>query len=387
MLNRELVEQEYGYLGDAIFLNAASVVMPPKRVQFAYTSFMTDYVSTFGVGMVPRGRDIANEARKKIAELINCEPHEVAFTKNTCEGLSMMAAGMNAEPGDNVVVCDQEHEANLLPWMHQQRRGLELRVVRTHDGRFDVRDLLASCDQRTRVISVASAQFTTGFTVDLRELGAECRARAIAFVVDGVQTVGRLKIDVKDCKIDYLAAGGHKGLLGTLGAGFVYCSDRIVSDMIPPYVSYQSVINPTPPPALTTQFDRFEWQPDARRLESGSPNFNGILAISRGVDLILELGIENIESAIRATERHLRSLIESLPLKVVQPHDPRNWSGIVCVYYPEGTEVQVQQILRERNIYCTMQAGYLRFGIEFYNTMEQMGRVSEALFEISRLRK
>ncbi len=176
-------------------------------------------------------------------------------------------------------------------------------------------------------------------------------------------------------------------MLGTLGAGFVYCSDRIVSDVIPPYVSYQSIINPAPPPALTTQFDRFEWQPDARRLESGSPNFNGILAISNGVDLILELGIENIESAIRETEKHLRSLIKNLPLKVVQPPNPRNWSGIVCVYYPEGTEMQVQQTLRERNIYCTMQAGYLRFGIEFYNTIKQMDDVSEALFEISRLRK
>lgn len=220
----------------------------------------------------------------------------------------------------------------------------------------------------------------------MRELGAECRARDIVFVVDGVQTVGRLKVDVKECNIDYMAVGGHKGLLGTLGAGFVYCSDRIVADIVPPYVSYQSVVNPVPPPALTTQFDELEWQPDARRLESGSANFNGVLAISRGVDLILELGIDNIERAVRETELHLRSLIGSLPVKVVQARNPRNWSGIVCVYYPEGTEEQAQQILRDKKILCSIQAGYMRFGIDFYNTSEQMQCVSDALHEISRLR-
>jgi selenocysteine lyase/cysteine desulfurase len=255
MLDRSLVEQEYGFLGDAIFLNASSVIMPPMRVQQAYGNFMADYVRAFGVGVVPKGWDIANEARGRLAALINCEAHEIAFTKNTCEGLSIAAAGISVRPGDNAVVCDQEHEANIFPWMNQGRRGLELRVVRTRNGEIDIDELLARCDSRTRALSVSSAQFTTGHAVDLRRLGAACRARDIIFVVDGVQSVGRLKVDVRESNIDYLAAGGHKGLLGTLGAGFVYCSDRIVSDMIPPYASYQSVVNDTPPPALTTQFD------------------------------------------------------------------------------------------------------------------------------------
>ncbi|MGE0750932.1 MAG: aminotransferase class V-fold PLP-dependent enzyme [Variibacter sp.] len=386
MLDRDLVEREYGFLGDAIFLNAASVIMPPMRVQNAYNNFMADYVRALGVGVVPKGWEIVNEARGRLAALVNCQPHEIAFTKNTCEGLSIAAAAIDVTPGDNAVICDQEHEANIFPWMNQDRRGLELRVVPTQNGEVDIDALLKRCDSCTKVLSVSSAQFTTGHAVDLRALGAECRARDIIFVVDGVQTVGRLKIDVKECNIDYLAAGGHKGLLGTLGAGFVYCSDRIVSDLIPPYASYQSVVNHTPPPALTTQFDHLEWHSNARRLESGTPNFNDILAISRGVELILELGVENIESTIRALEAEFRSLIANLPLRAVQPADARRWSGIICIYYPKGTEAQVQAILRKQKILCSMTAGYLRFGIEFYNTSEQMKRVAGALQEISGLR-
>jgi selenocysteine lyase/cysteine desulfurase len=121
-------------------------------------------------------------------------------------------------------------------------------------------------------------------------------------------------------------------------------------------------------------------------LESGTPNFNGVLAISRGVELILELGIENIESTIRALETEFRSLIANVPLKVVQPADPERRSGIVCVYYPKGTEAQVQAVLRSHKIFCSMSAGYLRFCIEFYNTSAQMKLVANALQEISGLR-
>jgi selenocysteine lyase/cysteine desulfurase len=386
MLDRSLVEREYGFLKDVIFLNASSVIMPPMRVQNAYNNFMADYVRAFGAGVVPKGWDIVNEARGRLASLLNCHAHEIAFTKNTAEGLSIAAASIEVVPGDNAVVCDQEHEANLFPWMNQRRRGLELRVVRTQNGEVDIAALLARCDERTKALAISSAQFTTGHSVDLRALGAECRARNIIFVVDGVQSVGRLKLDVRECNIDYLAAGGHKGLLGTLGAGFVYCSDRIVSDLIPPYASYQSVINHVPPPALTTQFDYLEWHPNARRLEAGSPNFNGVLAISRGVELILELGIENIESTIHALEAEFRSLLADVPLKVVEPADPKRRSGIVCVYYPKGAEAEVQAVLRNHKIFCSMQAGYLRFCIEFYNTSEQMKIAASALQEIGRLR-
>src|SRR5690606_10622588 len=112
-------------------------VMPPKRVQLAYNTFMTDYVRALGSGVVRKGWEIANEARGQLAKLINCRAHEVAFTKNTCEGLSIAASAIPVKPGDNVVICDLEHEANVFPWINQRRRGLELKLVRTQNGEVD----------------------------------------------------------------------------------------------------------------------------------------------------------------------------------------------------------------------------------------------------------
>jgi selenocysteine lyase/cysteine desulfurase len=222
---------------------------------------------------------------------------------------------------------------------------------------------------------------------DLHALGAECRKRNILFAVDAIQTLGRIKLDVQEMNVDWLTAGGYKGLLGTLGAGFVYCSDRIVRDVIPPYAAYQSTVSHVAPPAITTNFESLEWHPNARRFESGNLNYNGILAISKGVDLLLELGVDNIDAHVRELETRLRDRIRSLPLKIIEPRDRKNWSGIVCVYYPPEFEEEVKAVLAEHRIHATIRGGYIRFGIDFYNTPEQMDVAADALSLIARLDK
>lgn len=389
MLNQELINKEFDFLKDVIFLNVSSVVMPPRRVQEAYGNFMADYVKNFGEDIVPRAWEIVNNTRPKIAKLINAaDPHEIAFTKNTCEGISIIASGYPLEAGDNIVIADQEHQANLFPWINvHERKGIELKVVKSCNGEVKFEDIIAKVDENTKILTISAAQFSTGFYADLKQLGEFCKQRGIVYVVDGIQVLGRMKIDVQEMNIDYLAAGSNKGLLGTLGAGFVYCSDRIVQRIIPPYASYQSVVSHVAPPAITTNFDYLEWYPHARRFESGNLSYNCILAMSKGVDLLLELGIENIEAHIRELETYLRDLIKDLPLHIVQPSDPKNWSGIVIIYYPPDAEEEVVEILKSYRIYCTMRGGYIRFGINFYNTKEQMLTVYRALCKIAELNK
>ena len=106
--------------------------------------------------------------------------------------------------------------------------------------------------------------------------------------------------------IDYLAAGSNKGLLGTLGCGFVYCSDRIVKDIVPPYAGYQSTVSHVSPPSITTNFDHLEWYPHARRFESGNLSYNCILALSEGVGLLLELHADQHGEYLARLEQFLQ---------------------------------------------------------------------------------
>ena len=387
MLNLDLIQKEYGFMGDTVFLNVSQVVVPPKRVQDAYRKFMDDYVSNFGIDIVSRAWDIVNNTRPKLQKLINAkESHEIAFVKNTAEGISILANGIKYNEGDNIVIADQEHQSILFPWIAaHERYGVELKVVKSIGKDVDVDGLIAAIDEHTRVVAVSSVQFSTGFRADLKKLGAACKEKGVIFCVDGIQALGRLKIDVQEMNIDWLAAGGNKGLLATLGAGFVYCSDRIVKDIIPCYAGYQSTVSHVSPPSITTEFDHLEWYPHARRFESGNLSYNCIEAISNGVDLVLELGIENIESHIKMLEKHLRSLISDLKLTVVQAENEKDWGGVVCVYYPPEKEADVVKILENHKIVGTMRGGYIRFGLNFYNTMEQMEIVSKALHEIDNL--
>lgn len=387
MLNETLINKEYSFLGDAIFLNVSSVVMPPVRVQETYRSFMDDYISNFGDDIVPKAWSIVEDTRKKVAQLIHAKnPLEIGFVKNTCEGVSILADGYPFKAGDNVVIADQEHQANLFPWINlHQRKGVDLHVVASKNGEIDADDMIAAIDENTKVLTVSSVQFSTGFFADLHKLGKACKEKGVIFMVDGIQALGRLNIDVQAMNIDWLVAGTNKGLLGTLGAGIVYCTSSLVEKIIPPYASYQSVVSHVAPPAITTNFDYLEWHSDSRRFESGNLSYNCINAINKGIELILELGIDEIEAHVKKLEKYLRGKLTDLHLHVVQAADEKNWGGIVCVYYPAHAEEQVIEILKKYKIHCTMRGGYIRLGLEFYNTMEQMDIVSEALHEIDRL--
>lgn len=389
MLDKKLIEKEYGFLGDSIFLNVSQVCMPPLRVQRAYGNFMDSYVKKLGEGVVDEAWDIVNGCRPKIQKLINAAySHEIGFVKNTAEGMGILAAGLNLERGDSIVIADQEHQSTLFPWINQhQLRGIKLNVVESRNHEVNEDDMIAAIDSSTKVLVISSAQFSTGYRAKLEKLGQVCKERGIIFAVDGIQTIGRFVMDVQKFNIDYLCAGSNKGLLGSLGCGFVYCSDRIVDKITPPYAGYQSTSNHVPAPSVTTNFEYLEWYPNARKFESGNLSYNCILAVSEGVDLLLELGVENIENHIKELEKRLRDNIRDLPLYVVQAEDPDNWGGMVCVYYPKQHEDDVVRILGNYKIHGTMRGGYIRFGLDFYNTIEQMDVVSEALFEIAKLGK
>lgn len=387
MLDRNLIKEEFSHLKGIVFLNVASVVMPPKSVLEAYYGFTRDYVSSFGEDVVSKAWGIVNSARKDIAQLINSESSEIAFVKNTCEGIGIIANGYPFKSGENVVVVDQEHSSNLFAWINLQRKGVELRVIPSRDGEIVLEDIISAFDSKTRAVSISAVQFSTGFYSDLYELGQECKKRGIIFIVDGIQAIGRMNIDVRRMNIDYLACGGNKGLLATLGAGFVYCSMSVINKIIPPYVSYQSVVSHAKPPAITTDFTKLEWHPNARRLESGNLNYAGIAAIQAGVKLINRLNIAKIEKEVLRLEDILREKISGLPLNVRRIKNRKNQSGLVCVYYPVEAEERVINTLKRYNIYATMRGGYIRLGIDFYNTEEHMSQVAKALTEISTYQK
>ena len=385
MLNRELIDKEFPSLKDVVFMNVSSVVVPPLSAQEAYFNFTKDYIKNFSVDVLTKGWEIVGRTRESMAQLIGAKAAEIAFVKNTTEGVGILANGYPFQSGDNVILMDQEHPANLFVWINLQQKGVELKVIPSLDNKNVSNEIIDRIDSKTRAVAISAVQFSTGYRADLEELGRVCREREILFIVDGIQAVGRFSIDVGRFNIDYLACGGNKGLLGTLGAGFVYCSERIVKKIIPPYACYQSVKSYVKPPALTTDFSRIEWHDDSRRLESGNLNYAGIAAIGAGSKLIDTLGIGDIEEHILDLEESFIQDLKGLPLDFRSPKERKYRSGIACIYYPLEKEKEVKDILGRHRIYVTMRGGYIRASMNFYNNKEQVKEAVQGFKEIARL--
>lgn len=382
----ELIDWEFQDIKDVIFLNAAYIIIPPKSVQDAYFGFTKNYIANYGDDTTDIAWKMVEQARADIAGLIGANPSEIAFVKNTAEGIGILANGYPFAAGENVVVIDQDHPSSLNAWIHLQRKGVELRVVKSREGVFSSEDIIALCDKKTKAVAIGSVQFSTGFYAELEVIGEYCKKNNIMFVVDGIQAVGRMHIDVERMGIDYLACGGNKGILAVLGVGFVYCCQRIIQQIIPTYVGFHNVVSHVKPPAVTENFSSLQWHSDSRRLEGGNLNYAGIAALQAGAKLLSKVGTQQIEKHILALENELRFEIEKLPLKVQLIPKPKNRSGIICVYYPSHAEREVVGILKEHAIHATMRGGYIRLALHLYNKPQHVEPVVSAFRKIAALK-
>src|SRR4029077_16626847 len=136
------------------------------------------------------------DIKQRIGQMIGGERNEIAFIKNTTEGLGIVAHGLDWRDGDNVLVADIEYPSNVYCWMNLRRRGVELRWVKNRAGRISVEDLVALVDSRTRVISLSAVQFSNGFRQDLARTGEMCRRAGVLLNLDAIQWIGALHMDL-----------------------------------------------------------------------------------------------------------------------------------------------------------------------------------------------
>ena len=383
MLNHELIEAEYPFLNDTIYVDGCQIGIPPLRTQLASRNFMGEYTKEIledgdaGFGAVRK------RTRALLAELIGGRPEEIIFTKNTTEGTAILATGYPLGPGDNVVTCDLEHASNLHPWINASRnRGFELRIVKTVNGCACAEDIISSMDQNTRVVTISVVQAGTGYYADLETLSKACHERGAILVVDAIQAVGRLAIDVRKQGIDYLSCGGYKGLMSGFGIGFAWCAEELIHRINPVYAGAFSTTTFAVPPEVTRDMDEIVLCSDSARLESGTYNSFGINMMAASVSLLLELGMGEIDNHVRQLEQHLRTLLRQSDIHVVTPEDAARRSGMVVAYYPKEYFEQLDAALQRKKIRLTPRPGYIRLVLSFHNTEEQVESIADVLCSV-----
>jgi len=311
----------------------------------------------------------SNTVRERFAALIGASSEEIAFVKNTSEGISIVAAGFPWKAGDNLVTANVEFPSNIYPWLRLESRGVEVRMVEAREGRVPREDLFAACDGKTRMIALSSVEFANGYRNDLAPIGEFCRKQGIFFCVDAIQSLGVLPIDVKSCGIDALAADGHKWLLAPEGIGGFYLSREVLEMVEPVVLGWHSVRN-------RFDFERYDFHlaPDARRFEPGSFNMVGIAAFGASLGLLLEIGVERIWERVRRLTDRIIDSAERAGYELLSPRNPEDRSGIVTFRVAGADPQALWKSLLARGVVCSPRSGGIRVSPHFYNTPEEIDR-------------
>ncbi|HHP7238416.1 aminotransferase class V-fold PLP-dependent enzyme [Longibacter sp.] len=360
----------------SVYLNhaATSPLSTPVR------SAMAEYAGTRGgveAGAQIDGFEttllpLLQDTREKVASLVGTSNDRIAFAQNTSAGLNALAEGLDWQPGDRVAIPDGSFPTNVFPFLNQKHRGVAVDFIPTSEGAYSVEDVERTLRPGTRVVSVSWVHFLSGFRADLPEIGRLCAERDIIFCVDAIQGLGALEMDVDACRIDVLAAGGHKWLMAPQGIGILYCSRDLQSKIRPPAGWLHG-------PVDWEELDDYEltFHDDARRFESGTLNGIGLAGMNAALEQHLALGSDAVERQVRDLAAHLAGGLAGLGLPRYGSSDPSHGSGIVTVA-PDEPEALADH-LTSAGVATAVRNRKVRFSPHAYVTTDDLDRALEAV--------
>jgi cysteine desulfurase/selenocysteine lyase len=344
-----------------------------------------DDTSNFGNVNFARWFEHERGAHRRLASLIHVRPDQVAMTASTGDGLMMIAGGLRWQAGDMIISAECEFPSNIYPWLNLQEQGVLVYLVKMRENRVAVEDVLSSITERTRLVSLSLVEFSTGYRNDIAAIARYCHERDIICGIDAAQALGALDIDVQALGIAYLAAVSHKWLLSPLTTGILYVADNLLAQLHTARRGWFSVEMP---------YDFFNYEQPLKagmaRFEHSSPNSLPIIGLDAALGIFecIDGGMAAVEERISGLTSHVISGLEQLGYPVVSPQGEGERSGIVCFkLHPEYLASSPEQLVDElalRKIHVAARSDVVRVSPHFYNTLEEIDVLLNALEDIRR---
>ena len=355
------------------YFDHAAVAPLPEPTRVAITAWL-DEAACDGDTVWPRWSRAVERARTLAAQLLGADPEEVALVRSTTEGINLVAEGFPWRPGDNVVTLDNEFPSNQYPWLNLASRGVETRRVPTDNGRVDLQRIEDACDSRTQIISVSWVGYSSGWRLDLGEISSLARRCGALLFVDAIQGLGVFPLNVQKTPIDFLAADGHKWLLGPEGAGVFYLKREHLERLRPLGVGWHSVVH-------ASDFSKImlDLRPTAARYEGGTQNMAGFIGLAASLELLLGLGISAIsEHLLNIADAACRQLID-VGCNVVSHRDGQHRSAIISFDWPGADPQAARQHCADRGIALGCRGGRMRISPHAYANQDDLDRLIEAI--------
>ena len=372
--NEELRRHEFPVAGQRVYLAHAAVCPLPRRVSEAMggqaaRATLDDQEESVPAGHIRRARELS-------ARLLGAHPEEIAFVAPTSLALSLAAAGLPLRKGDNLLIY-LDFPSNVYPWMALAEKGVEVRLLNTREyGRIRTIDVTGQVDERTKLVALTSNHFVAGWRLELDPIGKFLRERNILFCVDGIQTVGAFPTGVAN--VDFLAADAHKWLLGPCGAGIFYVRKEAQEKLRPVVHGWHNVRCP----GFVAQ-EQLVYLPDARRYEAGSANLAGLVGLAASMELLLEIGVENIAAELLRKRALLLPALREQGWEVLQAEAPAPNASAILSFYKPGADMAAlrRKLMRIHTSLRVDRQGcqYIRLSPHFYNTDAELHRLLQTL--------
>jgi len=353
---------------ECTYLNTGASGPSPHAVVEAVAEFERrhKYQAPCDGGMYDVAADALESARESVADHVGADPDEIAFTKSTVDGINHVATGIDWESGDIVVRTDLEHPAGELPWARMRDLyGVELRELETERGRLDL-DAVAEAVEGARLVCLSSLSWNYGTRLPVREVVEIAHDAGVRVLVDAVQSPGQTPVDFGEWGADFVAASGHKWLLGTWGSGFLYVDADALDALEPTRIGYFAVRDDSE--------GNYEYLPTARRFELGTAAISPYVGLERAIETVEAVGLETIESRIAELTARLKA---GLGDRLVNPPDARSGLVTFAADEPEalvdrlaGAGIQIRPIPEPEA--C-------RASVHAFNTPEDVDRLLDAL--------
>ena len=313
---------------ELIYLDNGATTLKPKSVIDSVVEYYSSYTANAHRGDYDNSIEVDQKyegVRTKVKEFINSsKENEIVFTKGTTDSLNMIIFGFMKyylSEGDEVLLTRSEHASNILPWFELASDiGIKIKFIKLDDDYCIKKDNLESAiTEKTKVISLAHITNVVGDIRDIKMIGEVCKERGLLFVVDAAQSIGHIKVDVRENNIDFLAFSGHK-MFGPTGTGVLYAKYELLDKLVP--ISYGGGMN-----SFFESTGEVEYKKLPERLEAGTQNIAGVIGLGAAIDYINNIGIDNIHKHELELKKY--ALEKFKDIKDIKIYNENSNSGIV----------------------------------------------------------
>jgi cysteine desulfurase/selenocysteine lyase len=365
-----------------IYLDSACMSLKPNQVVEAMNDYYFNFPACAGRSAHKLGDKATKkvkEARELVAKFINAKSEdEIVFTRNTTEGINLLANSLGLTKGDVVLVSDKEHNSNLVPWLLlRDKVDLVVKIISANeDGSFNL-DNFSKLINGVKLVSIVHTSNLDGVTNPVKEIIEIAHKNNALVCLDAAQSIPHRKIDVQDLDVDFLAFSGHK-MLGPTGTGVFYGKKELLEKLSPFLVGGDTVEFST--------YDSFKMLEAPEKFEAGLQNYAGIIGLGEAVKYLNQFDFDDIrEHELKLNTYITEELKKILNIKIIGPENPADRSGIIN-FYIEGTDMHKFVIMLDEMANIEIRSGQhcvhswfaekkiynsARVSLYIYNTMEE----------------